>query len=496
MNSSRFAVIALAAAACTSVDLSAQAGPSLVAEKRAPSSDAIQSYQISSVILGESRRIYVSLPASYSKSAPTRRYPVIIVVDGEELTSPVAAVAAHLSGAGQIPEAVIVGIENTNRLRDLTPPGLSVSGSSIHEGGDKFIDFIEKELLPAIDRQFRGALPRTFVGHSSGGILATYIAATRPSFREVVAIDTPMFLGDNWLVSRLMTRVRASRNTPLHYVSLEARFGWSDETWKALVDSAPASWTLNRQKLEHESHESMGMLASYLGLREVFADYSRIVAPVAPTTSILPYYARLDSTYGGAMIPPKILLSNVTEDLLAEGRGAEARKAFNTLVDAYGPPSNSQAINDRIATVERQPRPAETVESILATPFSTPAEAEKYVGDWVGDNWMSDDEPRTGRETLRIRIVDGKVVGETIHHMPGGEELAQPWTYFRVTPRGMTHGYMNGMRPRGMLLYEGVLSGDVLSGEMVLRGVNFVRPDGQKPPTIHFAFKRQTRSKQ
>jgi hypothetical protein len=54
---------------------------------------------------------------------------------------------------------------------------------------------------------------------------------------------------------------------------------------------------------------------------------------------------------------------------------------------------------------------------------------------------------------------------------------------------------MNGMRPRGMLLYEGTLKGDVLSGEMVLRGVNFVRPDGEKPPTVHFAFKRQGHSK-
>src|SRR4030095_12324967 len=92
------------------------------------------------------------------------------------------------------------------RVYDLTPPGLSVSGSSLNEGGDRFLDFIEQELLPAVDRQFRGGAPRTFLGHSSGGILATYVAATRPMFRAVVAIDTPTEFGDNWLPKKLTTR--------------------------------------------------------------------------------------------------------------------------------------------------------------------------------------------------------------------------------------------------------------------------------------------------
>src|SRR5581483_10032384 len=101
-------------------------------------------------------------------------------------------------------EAVIVGIENTEdpdgRVRDLTPPGLSVSGSSLDEAGDRFLDFVEQELLPALDARFRTTAPRVLVGHSSGGILATYAAATRDSFRLVLALDGPTHLGNDWLV--------------------------------------------------------------------------------------------------------------------------------------------------------------------------------------------------------------------------------------------------------------------------------------------------------
>jgi hypothetical protein len=41
-----------------------------------------------------------------------------------------------------------------------------------------------------------------------------------------------------------------------------------------------------------------------------------------------------------------------------------------------------------------------------------------------------------------------------------------------------------------MLLHEGNLKGDTLSGTMNFGGVNFTRPDGSKPPTIYFAYRK------
>ena len=129
-----------------------------------------QSFQLDSAIMKEKRRILIVLPASYSHSAPDRRYPVTVVADGEYLIAAVAAVSDELVRNGQIPESVIVGIENAGavgalssdqkRVYDLTPPGLSVSGSSLNEGGDRYLDFIDEELLPAVDRRFRPTAER------------------------------------------------------------------------------------------------------------------------------------------------------------------------------------------------------------------------------------------------------------------------------------------------------------------------------------------------
>jgi pimeloyl-ACP methyl ester carboxylesterase len=481
----------------------AQQSPLLVAEAgrdvTASRGGAAQSFQINSAILKERRRILVVLPASYSQSAPERRYPVTVVVDGEYLIAPVAAVSDELSRNGQIPESVIVGIENVGggdwlssnkkRVYDLTPPGLSVSGSGLNEGGDRFLDFIEQELLPAIDRQFLTAAPRAFVGVSSGGILATYAAATRPTYRAVVSLDAPVHLGDNWLAKKLMERASAALG-PVRYASLEARFGWPEAAWNALVAKAPTSWSLYREKFQSEGHETMQMLGAYLGLRQVFKDYSRFAAPVSPTTSILPYYAKVGASLGASVIPPKKLLQNVVEDLLMEGRGAAAREAYNTLLAGYGSPSDGAELLARIAEVERRPPPAETVEGLLAKPFPTPEEARGFIGEWVGDAWMNPEEPRSNRITLRIKVVNGQVVGETAHNdAPDGARVRR-WEYLKITPMGMTWGFMNGMRPRGVILFEGILEGDTLAGKSRFGGVDFRLPDGSPPSSPSFSFKR------
>jgi predicted methyltransferase len=450
-----------------------------------------QGFQIASAILKQTRRINIVLPASHAQSASSRRYPLILLLDGEANLPRIAPVCDELSRNGLIPESILVAIENIDpfrgRVHDLTPPGLSVSGSSRNEGGDRFLDFIEKELLPAVDRQLRGGAPRTFIGHSSGGILVTYAAATRTTWRAVVAIDTPTHLDDGWLAKKLIERAKAA-TMPLRYVSLEARFGWTNETWKTLLAAAPATWKLHREQFKpKESHESMVMLSMYLGLREVFSDYSLLAAPVAPTTSILPHYANVGAALGATVIPPRKLMQTVIEDLLMEGRGAAAREAYNTLVAGYGAPPDSAKLLAQITGVERQPPPTETVEGLLATPFATPDEARALIGEWVGDEWMNPDEPRTGKNKLRIRVVDGRVVGETVF---AGGELVTRWEYLKIAPAGVAYGYMNGMRPRGVLLYEGKLDGDTFSGQMRMGGVNFKRPAGMPLDPVRFSYKR------
>ena len=169
-----------------------------------------------------------------------------------------------------------------------------------------------------------------------------------------------------------------------------------------------------------------------------------------------------------------------------EGRGAAAREAYNLLVLGYGATSDKEKLLAQIAEVEKQPPPTETVEGLINTPFPTPDEVRDYIGDWVGDVWMGANGPRPGRVTLRIRVENGKVIAETIRRSESGEEFVNTLEYLKVTPDGLTYGFMNGMRPRAMNLFEGKLSGDTLAGKKRFGGIKF-EEDG---PPLQFSFTR------
>lgn len=486
--------LALASPCTAAAQRSATPPPAGASNAGAPSAPASHSLVIRSQILGEERRVSVALPPSHAST--TRAYPVIIVLDGESLFTPARTTAEWLASVGHVPEAIVVGIENTDRLRDLTPPGLSVSGSSLNEGGDRFLDFIERELLPMLAERYRGGAPRVFVGHSSGGILATWAAATRSTaFPLTLSIDAPVFLSDSWLGTRLTERARTGGPGLVRYVSMEGRFGWTDASWSQLAATVPPSWRLHRQRLQGESHNTMPMLAMYLGLRDLFSDYSVVNAPSVPraaASQTVAHYQRLRDAFGARQLPPpRIVLRQLFEDLLTEASVEPARQVLAWLTEGYGRQPDQGELEAQLAHAATLPPLAETVESLKATPFPSPREIAPFVGEWRGHTWIN---PAARNPLgLRIAVVEGKVVAQIIHGPmePGGPEDIIRADYLKVVPGGLEVGLMNGMRPRGLIVTEGRLSGDVLEGYQRFRGIRLPLPNGRMPPDIHFRLVRQ-----
>jgi hypothetical protein len=56
-------------------------------------------------------------------------------------------------------------------------------------------------------------------------------------------------------------------------------------------------------------------------------------------------------------------------------------------------------------------------------------------------------------------------------------------------PGGLHVGYMNGMRPHGIVMHEGVFHDGKLQGEAHFRGIGFSCPTGVKGPRIEFILK-------
>jgi predicted alpha/beta superfamily hydrolase len=160
---------------------------------------------ISSKVLNEERKIWVHLPRSaQNKGFAKQKYPVVYLLDGDAHFSSVVGIIEELSeinGNTNCPEMIIVGITNTNRNRDLTPthsdidlPFVTKKLSDQSGGGEKFTEFLEKELIPYIDSKYPTAPYKTLIGHSFGGLTAINILTNHTNlFNSYVAIDPSMW---------------------------------------------------------------------------------------------------------------------------------------------------------------------------------------------------------------------------------------------------------------------------------------------------------------
>ena len=69
---------------------------------------------------------------------------------------------------------IIVGVMNVDRQRDFTPDKIITRRENNTGGGAEFLAFLEQELIPEIDREFRTNSFRMLFGHSLGGLLVSH----------------------------------------------------------------------------------------------------------------------------------------------------------------------------------------------------------------------------------------------------------------------------------------------------------------------------------
>lgn len=159
--------------------------------------------EIKSEVLGENRILNIYLPPSYTPDS-SNTYPVIYLLDGSMDEDFI-----HITGLVQfcsfswiniLPETIVVGIANIDRKRDFTSPSSSkIDQKEFPQAGysEKFIQFIEKELQPFIERKYGTGSDRMLIGQSLGGLLATEILFKNPDLFNRYVIVSPSLWWDN-----------------------------------------------------------------------------------------------------------------------------------------------------------------------------------------------------------------------------------------------------------------------------------------------------------
>ena len=170
---------------------------------------------IQSIELNEKRVLNIYFPEGYSPDSLTA-YPVIYLLDGSANEDFI-----HIAGLVQfsnfpwvntLPKSILVGIANIDRRRDFTFPTTIEKDKKDFPttgGSAKFISFIEKELQPYIENNYKTTSSKMLIGQSLGGLLATEILFKRPNLFSQYIIVSPSLWWDNESLLSIQPKIKA-----------------------------------------------------------------------------------------------------------------------------------------------------------------------------------------------------------------------------------------------------------------------------------------------
>lgn len=322
---------------------------------------------IKSTVLNEQRPLLIYTPYSGKKNRAnaTQIYPVIYVLDGESNFRSVAITIERLADVGLCPASIVVGIPNTNRNRDLTPTAVfnNTDGVTNSGGGEKFLSFIEKDLIPYIDSNYPTAPYRLFMGHSLGGLMVMQaIVHHKDLFNAYIAIDAAIWWDNHKILKEAKATIEknsfAKRSL---FLAIANRMERGVDTTAVQADTSEQTELIryNLDLIHHlnrhpenklrfkyayyanENHGTVPYIAAYDAIRFVFDYYAfpryaeyQITNPNFPSI-LIEHYRKITEQLGYQVVPDASLVNNLGYFALRTKRFEVAGQLFALNVRNY-----------------------------------------------------------------------------------------------------------------------------------------------------------------
>ena len=307
-------------------------------------------YILKSDILKEDRPIVISLPLGYHENEAT--YPVLYLLDGLGNIKHQVGTVELLTESGIIPPMIIVAIESVDRARDLTP---SNAGQDAYAGADtdipqsggapEFLKFLERELIPYVESNFRTHPYRLLEGHSFGGLFCTYALMNKPELFHSFIIQAPAL----WWNKEEMTKQAKFFFNSIDSLDISVYFGAGGaEGWgmrqelvryvDVIKQSKPKNFRWKHEETASgEEHDDSRLLLNYYGLKFVFSD---LKAPEYLLTnysdeSFLQGEQEIRDKYGQNARRPASDYVNIIIELLNEENNMGAITVYKRAAEAY-----------------------------------------------------------------------------------------------------------------------------------------------------------------
>ena len=242
-----------------------------------------ETFTIESKAVGERRRINVYLPPGFAE-AGEKRFPVLYMPDGgiAEDFLHVAGLVQVGVGNGTMRPFILVGIENTERRRDMTGPTDNAEDKKIAPrigGSEAFRKFVREELMPEVKTRYRTTDETAVVGESLAGLWVVETFLVEPDlFDTYIAFDPSLWWNNQHLVraaGEALPRHVKLEKTLYIATSAEGTPELAERLVGSLKTSVPGGIRVTYEKMPEEKHATIYHPAALKAFRALFKPAER-----------------------------------------------------------------------------------------------------------------------------------------------------------------------------------------------------------------------------
>ncbi len=316
---------------------------------------APQRLVVHSNVLNEDREIWVRMPAA--AQGKKESYPVLYMTDAGPNVNEIGSTIDFLADNNFMPPLIVVAIANTDRTRDLTPThaGVKHSDGTVEPvptsgGADKFLDFIQTELVPEIENRYATHSYRIFAGHSLGGLFAIHALINRPALFNACIATSPSLWWDDFRTVHQAQEFFAKQKefNKVLFFALGNEGGDMTEGFeqlqKILSANRPAGFVEKSAHYSEEIHSSTELLGHYDGLRTIFTDWRvprdpKTDLPIGGLEGVEQHYRALSDRFGFT-VSAEPGINSLGYAFLGHKKIDEALAAFRRNVELYPQSAN------------------------------------------------------------------------------------------------------------------------------------------------------------
>lgn len=220
-----------------------------------------------SSVLNEDRALSIYLPPSYYTT--NEKFPVLYILDGDYNFMYVSGlIELQSSISNTIPELIVVAIsgKGTKQYRKDCKP--NVKGAKDAGTADMTLGFIQDELLPYINKNYRVSDYKILGGHSIGGLFVTYAALTKPTlFNNYIAISPALWWEKNAINKIAKETIKKNSDYQTNaYMSLANEKGMGVADFLKHVSDKHFKF----KQFPDENHNSVGSPTYVWALKDIF----------------------------------------------------------------------------------------------------------------------------------------------------------------------------------------------------------------------------------